>query len=209
MASTRTPPMFKSIRPETTVHHGRLSSSPLLFSAFPETRSSRARLRSSSDSYFMRIRGESCAKSKTSSKISQAIKCKAGVLTRGRLLIHPRTVLRGDELEAELGGFTSTGSVQVFFMYLICCSLYFASYSSILMVSYSTLYFNMRCFDRLSTSTPRARSCARWRRWPGLCPACRAACDRTSRTHSPRASLTAPPSHASHVAQPHHRCPTH
>ena len=33
MASTRTPPMFKSIRPETTVHHGRLSSSPLLFSA--------------------------------------------------------------------------------------------------------------------------------------------------------------------------------
>ena len=53
----------------------------------------------------MRIRGESCAKSKISSKISQAIKCKAGVLTRGRLLIHPRTVLRGDELEAELGGF--------------------------------------------------------------------------------------------------------
>jgi len=157
----------------------------------------------------MRIRGEGCAKSKISSKISQAIKCKAGVLTRGRLLIHPRTVLRGDELEAELGGFTSTGSVQVFFMYLICCSLYFASYSSILMVSYSTLYFNMRCFDRLSTSTPRARSCARWRRWPGLCPACRAACDRTSRTHSPRASLTAPPSHASHVAQRHHRCPTH
>ncbi len=128
--------------------------------AFSETTSSRAPLSSSSSgSFHPKVRGSS-ARRKKSPKFTQAVKCKAGVLVEDAFLIRPNAGLVRDELEAELGGFllhvldASTSSAQV------CCSLYFASYSSMLIVSYSTLYFNIRYTTRAIMCAVATVACA-------------------------------------------------